>query len=341
MRSSIWAMCILLLCSCGANNTAIKSTYLVIDGQTMGTYYVLKYEGVIDYQREIDSILYEVNDQLSTYIDTSLISLFNTKGPITFSAREGQYLVDNIRIADSIYHVSDGYYDPTVMPLVNYWGFGYEGRNKITQVDTSKVSAMLPLIGYDQIHLTEVSNAYTLTKEREGTELDYSASAKGYGVDAIAKYLKSQGVHNLMVDIGGEQVLYGHNSSGKPWSIGINRPTEDSAYADVALIIASDNIAVASSGNYRNFYEVGGKKYSHTINPKTGFPERSNVLGVTVVAPQCAYADGYATACMVLGLEKGIEMIESIPNVEAAFFYNENEQLAIKMSSNFKKYIKP
>ncbi len=316
------------------------SQYLTIEGQTMGTYYVVKYQGAIEYKNEIDSILYEVNDQLSTYIDTSLISIFNTQGPISFSVREGQYLVDNIRIADSIYQVSDGYYDPTVMPLVNYWGFGYEGRTKITQVDTSKVSAMLPLIGYDQIHLTEVNNEYTLSKKEQEAEIDYSASAKGYGVDAIADYLKSQGVNNVMVDIGGEQVLYGHNAKGSPWSIGINRPTENASYADIALIIASDNVAIASSGNYRNFYEVGGKKYSHTINPKTGFPERSNVLGVTVVAPQCAYADGYATACMVLGLDKGMKMIESLPNVEAAFFYNENEKLATKMSSDFKKYIK-
>lgn len=339
-HSILLAIFVIFILGCKPQNTTLSTIYTQLQGSTMGTYYSIKYDSSVDYQSSIDSLLVVFNNQLSTYIESSLISRFNQKEEIFFIEEEGKYLLDNVNIAKTLYQASDHSFDPTVMPLVNYWGFGYTGRDKITQVDTIEINKRMPFVGFDQVVLSDSAGIVHLSKSRSGVELDFSASAKGYGVDMVADWLKTKGMVNFMVDIGGEQVLQGVNPKGEPWSIGLNQTTENAEYTDVAMIIQASNVALASSGNYRNFYEVNGNKYSHTINPMTGFPERSNLLGVTIIADKCVLADAYATTCMVKGLDKGFEFIENLPDVEAVFFYNEEEVLKTKMTSKFIKFVK-
>ncbi len=336
-RLSILACIFCVFYSCSSTN---NDPYQQIDGSTMGTYYIVKCpEHDQSLKSGIDSVLLEFNQQLSTYIDNSLISQINRGETDRFEISKS-HIKKTFEISRLIYTSSDGDFDPTIAILTNYWGFGYTGRKPISQVDSTRVNSLKSRVGFDKITFNCDDTFCSLDKSVEGIKFDFNAIAKGQGVDAIADYLRQQGIEDFLVDIGGEQVLSGKNAKGEPWSIGLNNPIENADYRDIIKVLQASNIAVASSGNYRSFYELNGEKYSHTLNPHTGFPERSNLLGTTVVANSCIFADAYATTCMVKGLEKSISYIESLPDVEAIFFYNNQDSLDIAMSSGFANYIK-
>ncbi|MCB0644309.1 MAG: FAD:protein FMN transferase, partial [Phaeodactylibacter sp.] len=311
-------LCFTLLSCKRAPTTVTENTegpYVRVEGKTMGTYYRVQYQDSLgrDFKHELDALLVEMNDELSTYIDSSTISRFNQaeesleiggalelidantlqqSGPDTL---KNTHFVRNLFRAQQIYEKTKGSFDPTVMPLVNYWGFGYTAKKPVTAVDSLKVKELQLLVGLNNI-------AYEngiLYKSLPGVQLDFSAIAKGYAVDQLAAFLEDKGAVNYLVDIGGEMMAHGSSQRGGVWKIGINTPREEADIEDYEVIVDLDNQALATSGNYRNFYDFEGRKYAHTINPKTGFPELSTLLSASVFAPDCATADAYATSFMV------------------------------------------
>lgn len=208
----------------------------------------------------------------------------------------------------------------TVAPLVNAWGFGF--KNKLDP-DSIPVDSLLELVGYKKVHLIDGK----LLKDDPRIMFDASAIAKGYGVDVVADFLESKGVENYMVEIGGEIRAKGKNNKGKIWRVGIDKPIDDpsSLSREIQDVIELGKGAMATSGNYRQFYIKDGKKYAHTIDPRLGYPVQHSLLSASVIAPDCMTADAYATAFMVLGLEKSIEIVEKDTLMEAYFIYSDND----------------
>ncbi len=325
-------------CKGDANKpTQAQETYNKITGQTMGTTYTIIYEPYAQpvIKATIDSILVSINQSVSTYIDSSTISKINRSdiyGQSTEILVNGKmatqdkielpadtHFEHNYKVANRIYLDTDGYFDPTVMPLVNYWGFGYTPKKPVTKIDSQKINSIRETIGMEKVTAESVSDRLICMKPT-GTELDFSAIAKGYAVDYISNYLQEQGVENLMVEIGGETYAKGQSPRNKNWVIGLNTPTTESSLTDFSSYIELQDKAVASSGNYRIYYEVEGRRYGHEINPKTGYPERNALLGVSVIAPTCMEADAIATALMVMGQDKAQAYVAAKPHIEAVLF---------------------
>lgn len=342
MRTTLLFGCLLLFFAC--NNSRQKKDrdngYRTIEGQTMGTYYRITYQDSLDHeiQAEVEKSLDELNAELSTYDSTSLISGFNQSSDIQLSIPlSARHFLANLNKSAEIYRSSEGAFDPTVAPLVNYWGFGYTGSKPITQVDSSKIKALLKLVGMSKLNWTTQGDTVLIRKQLPGIKLDFNAIAPGYAVDELGKVLEAKGIYNYLIDIGGEVLAKGENAQGKDWLLGITTPKEGAESSDIQTTVPLHNQALATSGNYRKYYSVKGEKYSHTINPKTGFPERSKLLSATVIAPDAMTADAYATVCMVQGLEKGLALIESLPNLEAYFIYGDPKgAMLVKYTSKFK-----
>jgi len=329
----------LISCESQSSQQAASTNYQQIQGETMGTTYNINYADAQgrDFKPSVDSLLQVLNNEVSTYIPTSTISQFNQAqdsynlgvDSVIIVKNEGegaiyekrQFFTDNYFLSRSVYEKTDGYFDPTVMPLVNYWGFGYTPKEPVTAVDSVKIDSLIAFVGMGNLEFS----GEELVKTAPGVQLDFSAVAKGYGVDLIGLLLEERGVTDYMVEIGGEVRARGKNPKGEFWSIGVNTPVEYTSTSNLQVALLLDNKSVATSGNYRNFYEVEGVKYSHTINPKTGFPERNTLLSASVLADDCATADAYATACMVLGTERAFELVNSMDELEAYFIYSTSD----------------
>ncbi len=338
------ATLLLLVISC-KSDTTVKTDHHFFTGSTMGTTYNVTYESS-DYtpyslKRILNLELKILNDGLSTYQEDAVISMFNEYGDITLDTNDVAQLhfYRVYKAAKKMYDLSDGDFDPTVMPLVNHWGFGYEKKDRSAASLNKNIDSIRAIVSMTLVDEFEMNDRIVISKKRNATELDFSAIAKGYAVDIIAKKLLDMGITNFLVDIGGELVAHGKNKKNKFWTVGINRPVENVAVNQADIFVQLDHVAMASSGNYRNFYEVDGKKYSHTINPKTGYPERSNLLGVSVITKDCMTADALSTSCMVKGLAKAKTFIEQIPDAEACFIYNQNDSLMTAYSSGFSQYL--
>lgn len=314
----------IFLYSC--KNMNVAPVYKSIQGKTMGTYYHIKYKGAIDLKSKIDSELVRINNELSTYIDSSTISKFNKSDTGLIVSKSGD-LWKNIVKAKEIYAISDGYYDPTVMPLVNYWGFGYTEHRKPDKIDSNKIKNILKNVGFDKLEIIPLENdSIFLKKKTKGVQLDLSSIAKGYGVDKIGELINKYGINDYLVEIGGEITSSGLSPSGKKWVVGINTPKENASVTDLILNIEISGKALATSGNYRNFYDINGHKYSHTINPKTGFPQRSNLLSASIITKDCMTADALATACMVSGFDRAKEIIEKDSSIQGILIYLDNNK---------------
>ncbi len=323
--------------------------YSLIGGKTMGTTYSVKYQGGNTQQinNELDSLFKSINESVSVYEKESLISKFNAAETHLFEIETENdlniHFITNFTKSVLIHKQTDGLFDPTVMPLVNYWGFGYTGKNPITSVDEKKIQSILSYVGMKKINyqIENESKKHQFKKENKNIQLDFGAIAKGYAVDKAGELLASKGIQNYLVEIGGEVVNQGKNPENKPWVIGINTPKENAKINDFQIYVHLSGKGLATSGNYRNFYEVNGKKYSHTINPTTGFPERSHLLSATIIADNCMTADAFATACMVGGLEKSLEIINNNASLEGYFVYSDDEgNLQSKHTEGFNKYLK-
>ncbi len=286
-----------------------------LSGTTMGTTYSIKYlsKDGTGYQQEVDSLLLVFNQSLSTYIPNSEISQFNRDTVFYF---ELPFFLPVLKESKRVYVATDGAFDPTVMPLVRAWGFG---PDQSQMPDSSKIDSLLQYVGFDKISF----DSKMVTKSKPGVELDFSAVAKGYGVDVIGMWLAEHGISNYFVEIGGEVKCKGVNNEGKSWRIGIEDPTREINSRATKAIVELQNRAMATSGNYRNYYVVDGIPYSHTIDPASGFPVRNVLLSATVFADDCITADAFATAFMVIGLEKAKKFIEENPKIDGFLIYSD------------------
>lgn len=312
---------------------AAKEERVSFNGQTMGTYYNIIYlhSDGINYKKEVDSLLLIWNQALSTYIKDSEISRFNRSSQLYF---ESPYFYPVLKKSREIFEASGGAFDPTVMPLVNAWGFGPENRE---MPDSSEVKRLKKLVNFNYIGFDSVH----VWKKKPGVELDFSAIAKGYGVDVVGEFLARQGIKNYLVDIGGEITCKGVTEHGVPWSTGIEDPQVQLNERRIMTVIQVSGKAIATSGNYRNFYVKEGRKYAHTISPFTGYPVQHSLLSATVVADSCITADGFATAFMVLGVEPSIEILNEHSELEAYFIFSDAEgQIKTYMTEGFKAILK-
>ena len=303
-----------------------KSAYFIF-----GTSFHVTYQCDSDLTESIKTELMKVDASLSPFNEESVISAINNNKEV----RPDQMFIEVFNLAMGISKDTDGAFDITVAPLVNAWGFGFKNGS---QPSKQQVDSLMQIVGYQKVRLTDG----IVMKHDPRIMLDCSAIAKGYGTDRVAKLLRSRGVENFMVEIGGEIVTRGVNPDRKPWKIGVTKPTDDSLHVghELQTILNVTNKAMATSGNYRNFYYKGGKKYAHTIDPKTGYPVQHSILSATVITKSCAVADAYATSFMVMGLEKAQKVLERHPELMAYFIYSDDDgDMAVWFSPSLKDKI--
>lgn len=284
-------------------------------GEAMGTYYKVIYIGdtLPDIQGQIDSILEAYNQELSAWVPGSILNTFNAS-PDGVDLGGTLHWLPNLEIAQSVSAETAGAYDPTIAPLVRFWGFGNAAERTSADYDAVELAKLQEKVGMDRIQLEGM-----FLRKQPGTELDLNASAKGYGVDLIAAWLTAKGRPDHLVEIGGE-FRSGGTKYGRDWRVAVRLPDEDrSRVAAAGTLPLTNGRAIATSGNYEDYYKVDGKTFSHTINPHTGLPERNRLLSASVLAPDCATADAYATACMVVGPEKALELVNRKPDLEGYF----------------------
>lgn len=295
----------------------------------------------MDMKKELDLLLEDINMEVNHYDPNSYISSFNQSASgstLSFQGQATDYFLPNFNTAKEIQKKSGGAYDPTIMPIVNYWGFGNTEKKAVTEVDSIKVDSLLQYVSMDLIKITQDS----IIKASKGVQLDFSSIAKGFAADELGRHLDRHNITDYLVNIGGETVSKGFNSIQQPWNLGINVPTTDSKLNEAIAYVAFSDKGMATSGDYRNYYEVNGIKYSHTMNPKTGYPALSDVLSATVIANNCMIADAWATAFMAIGLEKSLHLAEEEPELEALFIHSDVDgTMVMSYTSGFKEYLLP
>ena len=330
-KLSIWKILFLIFLIIGTIYIlGNQKPYITNSGKIFGTFYNITYSSDIDLSKEIKSTLMQVDNSLSPFNKKSIITAIN-KNSDTLPDEKFKHV---FALAQEISRKTDGAFDITVAPLVNAWGFGFK---KGIAPDSAAIDSLRQFVGYNTIAIVDGK----VIKQHPQTMLDCSAIAKGYGCDAVAAMLDAQGVKNYMVEIGGEVVTKGKNSKGGAWTIGISKPTDNKTTSNNELheIIAISDKSMATSGNYRNFREENGRKIAHTIDPRTGYPVQHSLLSATVIADDCATADAYATAFMVMGVEKAMEICNNEESIEAYFIYSdENGAFKTTETSGMKKY---
>ena len=307
-----------------------KPTYRTQQGKIFGTVYTVTYEHNTDLQAEIVGAMQAVDNSLSPFNKHSVITKVNNNDSICVDA----LFTEVFHTSEQIYRDSHGAFDPTVAPLVNAWGFGFK---KGTDVSSATIDSLLALVGFDRIGLDDDH----VVKADDRIMLDFSAIAKGFGSDRVAHVLDSCGVKNYMVEIGGEVVVKGHNKNGNPWGIGITKPIDDSLSMsqDLQTVLRLTDCAIATSGNYRNFYYKDGVKYAHTIDPRTGYPVQHSLLSATVIADNCMRADALATAFMVLGVDSAMAYCERHPEIDGYFIVAaDSGRHEVRLSFPIEKY---
>ncbi len=297
-------------------------------GQVFGTYYNIQYQATEDLEKVIRQRFKDIDASLSMFNDQSTIARIN---------RNEQVMTDTLfeqmyEQAQTISQLTNGAFDITVAPLVNIWGFGLQQgqHNAVQQAD---IDSILSFVGYTRIALYN----HRLLKDDERTTLDASAIAKGYACDVIATVLTDNHCDNYLVEIGGEVVLHGVNSKNEPWRIGITKPQDATQATQQELqdVVESTSLCMATSGNYRQFYYMDGERRSHTIDPRTGYPVNHTLLSATVTASSCMRADALATACMVLGAEDAIDIIEKIPDAACYLIVASGDSIMVQKSNDW------
>ncbi|MDA3893477.1 MAG: FAD:protein FMN transferase [Salinivirgaceae bacterium] len=310
----IFTISIVLLVTC----TKKKETYIKNEGFIFGTTYHFTYQSSENIELDIKEKLQKFNASLSTYDPNSIISRVNSNDSL---ARADSYFTACFSKANEISTITNGAFDMTVAPVVNAWGFGFD---ESTIADSANIDSLMQFVGFNKIRLSNGK----IIKETKGVMLDASAIAKGYGVDIASELLESKGVTNYMVEIGGEVRAKGKNAKSLYWRIGIDKPIDDPTVSqrELQAIVSIENKSLATSGNYRQFYEKDGIKYSHTIDPRTGYPARNQLLSASVLGNDCMTADAFATAFMVIGLEKSIKLVNNLDYLEAYFIYTDSSK---------------
>lgn len=285
-------------------------------GMVFGTTYNITYQSDKNLNDEICRELQKVDNSLSPFNAQSIITAVNQNEAKPLNDMFKEVFNRAMAISDD----TDGAFDITVAPLVNAWGFGFKNG---VMPDSRQVDSLLQLVGYEKVAL----KGGRVVKQDPRIMLDCSAIAKGYGSDVVARFLRGRDIKNFMVEIGGEIVTSGVNPKRVPWKIGVTKPTDDtlSVSTELQTVLNVTDKAMATSGNYRNYYYKGGKKYAHTINPKTGYPVQHSLLSATVLARDCATADAYATSFMVMGLDAAKRVLERHPEMMAYLIYSDDQ----------------
>jgi len=316
------------LASCNQHS----SKKIVLQGEAQGSYYAITYydEQGHNFQQEIDSIFHAVDVSVNLWVDTSVISKVNRNEEVKLDS----IFVDNFRIAQEAASLSDGYFDPTISPIVAAWGFSYKHGDTITP---QLIDSLKQLVDYRNIRIEDGK----VVKANPAMTLDFNAIAQGYTSDLIASFLDSRGIKNYLVDTGGEIMARGEKPNGQPWIVGIEKPADNwDSEQVVHTRIALRDKGLVTSGSTRKYVERNGKRYSHCIDPKTGYPVEHNVLSVTVLAENSVWADALASICMVMGMEKSLPLIESMNGVEAYYIYvNEQNALETFATDGFAKLV--
>lgn len=288
------------------------STYHTDSGFVFGTTYTITYRYGEDIEDRIKSVMQDVDNALSMFNDSSTISRVNRNEPVC--AADDSLFITVFRKAMEVSELTGGAFDITVAPAVNAWGFGFKDPEYITD---HLIDSLKTITGYRKIHESDGH----IIKQNQGMMLDCSAIAKGFGCDAVAGMLRGKGISDFMVEIGGEVVVSGLNPHGEKWNIGVANPVEDTAGGTGGLntVLHLSGCAMATSGNYRNFYEKDGVKYAHTINPATCRPVSHSLLSATVIAGDCATADALATSFMVMGVDSAAAFVARNSGIQAYF----------------------
>jgi thiamine biosynthesis lipoprotein len=306
---------------------------VMLRGQAQGTYYAVTYFDTRerDFQPQIDSILKVFDQSVSMWAPESVISRINRGDSLV---KPDEWFIDIFNRSVNIAVKTDGAFDFTIGPLVNAWGFGFKGK---MTMDSTKVDSLRQLVDYKTVRLEDGK----IIKDKPGIQFDFNAIAQGYAVDVIGAYLASMGIRNYLVDIGGEVLGKGMKPDGQAWIVGVENPSTDSlSERTLNVKVRLNDQALATSGSYRKYYEENGIRYSHTIDPKTGYPVRHSLLSVSVLADDAATADGYATAFMVMGFERSKTFLENNPGLEAYFILSaENGFYQTYATDGFKKII--
>ena len=312
---------LLLFISCQDNTSQQRNS-----GAVFGTTYTIIYDSSENFQDEFDQIFDNINRSMSTYIPNSIISEVN-RNRTTKIDTQFKTVFEASKI---VYKQTNGRFDPTIGAVVNAWDFGPEG--KIEQLDSLKIKMLMQSVGLDQVSI----EGFEITKPK-ATKMDFNAIAKGYGVDRIGQFLKSKKVANFLVEIGGEIVCYGLNSiKNTPWNIGVQNPNIESAIPYIDTVVLK-NEAMATSGTYRKYkIDEHGRRYTHIIDTKTGYPSKTNILSVSVIAKNCMIADAYATALQTMKIDELSQFLVDHPELKVhIIFENENKELEFKSFNGF------
>jgi thiamine biosynthesis lipoprotein len=354
-RLNITLLLVAFLSACTSEKEPITFEPYSITGNTQGTTYTIiaDDEKLLGLQTEIDTILANFDKCLSSWRDSSIVNMISNAdtGMLVFKDING-YFNRCFAASEEVYQLSDGAFDPSVFPLVSAWGFMKDPAISMSQ---TQVDSVLQLVGftegidYEQDLLEDDKHQlkkFAIKKLRKSLKLDFNAIAQGLSVDVLCEFLDEQGFQNYYVEIGGELRVKGTNKEGVPWRIGIDLADESNDVSTenrtFSAIISISNRAVATSGNYRKFYEKDGKKYSHTIDPKTGYPVQHNLLSATVIAENAAFADAMATVFMVWGTEKSIDFVKNHPELKLEIllqFMDENGKMSKYLSPGMQKLL--
>ena len=330
-----WHLPFLLMLAVGSylaitHKLSQQTPYQRHEGTIFGTVFHTTYQSDTLLTSDILAVLHDVDRSLSMFNPQSTISQINSSR----SDRTDSLLEQVMEIATTVSKDTEGAFDVTVAPLVNAWGFGFKHG---IRPDSLQVDSLRALVGWQRVGIVN----HRFVKDDPAMVVDLSAVAKGFATDRVAALFASKGIRNYMIEIGGEIVARGVNPKNQPWRIGVNKPDDDSTSTNNELqtILRTNDCALATSGNYRNYYIAEGRKIAHTIDPRTGYPVQHSILSSTVVAPDCATADAYATAFMVLGLDKAREVLARNPKLKAYFIYDTPQGYRVWMSEALKKDI--
>ena len=305
---------------------------ITLQGLAQGSYYAITYydEQNRNFQREIDSIFHAVDVSVNLWVDSSVISKVNRNEEVALDS----IFIDNFRIAQEAARLSDGYFDPTISPIVAAWGFSYKNGDSITP---QLIDSLKQLVDYRKIRI----ESGKIVKENPAMTLDFNAIVQGYTSDLIACFLKSRGIKNYLVDTGGEIMAQGEKPNGQSWIVGIEKPAENwDSERVLQTRIALRDKGLVTSGSTRKYVERNGKRYSHCIDPKTGYPVEHNVLSVTVLAENSVWADALASICMVMGMERSLPLIENMDGVEAYYILvNDQNELETFATEGFRALV--
>jgi len=298
-----------------------------LKGEAQGTYYNMVYYDSLhrNLHVQVDSILKAFDRSVSLWLPNSVLSRVNRNDT---SVVLDDNFIGNFNDSQQVSKATDGAFDMTVGPLVEVWGFGFESREKVGK---HLVDSLLPLVGYQKIKMVNGK----VVKANPGMQIDFNGIAQGYSDDVVGRFFDSLGIHNYLIDIGGEVKGKGQKPDGSSWRVGIEKPAADKGSPRILkAVIALKNMSVATSGSYRKYYVENGMRYSHTIDPKTGYPVQHSLLSVSVLTKNTALADAYATAFMVMGYKKSRAFVESHPGLEAFFIWSAKDE-------SFKNYATP